>query len=225
MTDLNLTFGSEDIVEYGKPLRPSALAEPPAVVFALEPDRSSMTLHTLLMVDPDAPFRDTPTEGEWVHWLVYDIPGNHTALGKTLVEYAAPKPRKCPKNERLCLKEHRITFILWEQPHGPIDLQPEDTRLAAAIAANKGQARAGYKARDFAARHRLGLHIGLNFLETWHDPNDGSFYQVPWYHVRDESLGQVSHLVPHVERPRAASKAASKTAGKASSKAAKKDEL
>ena len=26
-------------------------------------------------VDPDVPFRDSPTDGEWLHWLVYDIPG------------------------------------------------------------------------------------------------------------------------------------------------------
>ena len=34
-----------------------------------------------MMVDPDVPFRDSPTDGEWLHWLVYDIPGNDTARG------------------------------------------------------------------------------------------------------------------------------------------------
>ena len=195
MTDLNLTYGDGAVVEYGKTLAPSRLAQPPAVAFSLEPDRDASTLHTLLMVDPDVPYRDSPTEGEWVHWLVYDIPGNATAEGKTLVEYAPPEPKKCPADDRFCLPEHRVTFLLWEQPHGPLALDAEDVP----IAARSTRGRARYKARDFAARHRLGLQIGLNFLETRHD--DGKLEELPWWHVRDkESLARVSHLIPHVER-------------------------
>jgi len=128
MCDLNLTYASAAVgnggvnVEYGKPLSPSAVARAPAVAFALEPDRGPTTLHTLLMVDPDVPFRDAPSDGEWVHWLVYDIPGNATAKGTTLVEYSPPAPKPCPASDRLCLREHRVIFILWEQPHGPLVL-------------------------------------------------------------------------------------------------------
>ena len=210
MTDLNLTYATR-VVEYGKPIAPSELTLPPRVAFSLEPDRDTSTLHTLMMVDPDVPFRDTPTDGQWLHWLVYDIPGNDTAAGKTLVEYAPPNPQQCPADERLCLSEHRVTFILWEQPYGPLGLHAEDARIAASSAAG----RARYKARDFAARHRLGMHIGMNFFETQHDRGDGSFYQQPWWHVRDdESLAKLSHAVPHVER-------AAATPGAAASKPAK----
>ena len=205
MCSLNLTYAanakSKDDssgveVEYGKPLPPSRIARAPAVAFALYPDRSARTLHTLLMVDPDAPFRDTPSDGEWVHWLVYDIPGNDTSKGTTLVEYAPPAPKPCPKKDRLCLKEHRVTFILWEQPHGMLQLQSEDVRIKAGSSAG----RARFKARDFAARHRLGLHLAMNFFETYHDEGKGTFDAQPWWHVRDtESLAKVSHLVPHVE--------------------------
>merc|ERR1719440_961360 len=93
MANLNITYAGGADVEYGKPLAPSALALPPEVAFELEPDRDASTLHTLMMVDPDAPFRDRPTERERVHWLVYDIPGNDTRAGKTLVEYAPPTPQ------------------------------------------------------------------------------------------------------------------------------------
>ena len=197
MTTLNLTYPGGVVVEYGKPLSPTRVATAPAVAFALEPDRDAHTLHTLLLVDPDAPFRDSPSAGEWVHWLVYDIPGNETSQGKTLIEYAPPAPRACPRSEKLCLQEHRLTFILWEQPHGPLHLHASDV----AISASDEKGRAQYKARDFASRHRLGMHIGMNFFETWHDPADGTFGAHPWWHVTDDhALRQVGHLIPHVVR-------------------------
>ena len=69
------------------------------------------------------------------------------------------------------------------------------------IAAAQAAGRARYKARDFAARHRLGMHIGMNFCETWFDAGDGRFYDVPWWYVRDaESLARLGHAVPHVVR-------------------------
>ena len=198
MTDLNLTYGSTD-VEYGKPLSPTAVAQVPDVAFSLAPDRDATTFHTLMMVDPDEPFRDRHPTGEWLHWLVYDIPGNDTRSGRTLVEYSAPAPQPCPVGERLCLPEHRITFILWEQPHGRLALQKEDVPIRAAST----EGRAQYKARDFASRHRLGLQLAMNFFETWHDRGDGQFDARPWWHVRDtESLAQVGHLIPHKERGR-----------------------
>ena len=119
MTSLNLTY-NDAVVEYGKPLAPSRVTKPPRVAFDLEPDRDMGTLHTLMMVDPDVPYRDAPADGEWVHWLIYDIPGNDTARGKTLIEYAPPAPKPCPPSDKLCLSEHRVTFILWEQTHGPL---------------------------------------------------------------------------------------------------------
>jgi len=146
------------------------------------------------MVDPDVPFRDSPTDGEWVHWLVYDIPGNDVGKGKTLVEYRAPAPKPCPKADKLCLPEHRVTFILWEQPHGPLELQPEDVVRRA----GSTEGRARYKARDFAARHRLGLQIGMNFYETYY----GAPAAQPWWYVSDhKSLADVEHLIPHTVRP------------------------
>jgi phosphatidylethanolamine-binding protein (PEBP) family uncharacterized protein len=33
-------------------------------------------LYTLILTDPDAPSRRSPTQREWRHWLVMNIPGN-----------------------------------------------------------------------------------------------------------------------------------------------------
>ena len=112
MTSLNLTYApaadgkdqSPAVVEYGRLIAPSRVATPPSVAFDLETDRDASTLHTLMMVDPDVPFRDAPTDGQWLHWLVYDIPGNDTARGRTLVEYTPPAPRACPADDDLCLR-------------------------------------------------------------------------------------------------------------------------
>jgi phosphatidylethanolamine-binding protein (PEBP) family uncharacterized protein len=198
MTELNISFPSGVVADYGKPIPPSLLDRRPEVAFELEPDRDASTLHTLMMVDPDVPFRDSPTDGEWLHWLVYDIPGNDTARGSTLAEYTPPRPKPCPASggaAKLCLKEHRLTFILWEQPHGPLALHGEDMRIAAEQAAPRRR----YKARDFAARHRLGLQLAMNFLETW---DEAAGFASPWWHVNDEeSLRLVGHLIPHTIRP------------------------
>lgn len=96
-----------------------------------------------------------------VLWIVHDIPGNETAAGRTLVPYASPSPLPCEAADELCLPEHRVTFILWEQPDGPLRLDPEDEALRAPAAV-----REQFQARDFAARHGLGLPLAANFFET-----------------------------------------------------------
>lgn len=88
------------------------------MLFALEPDRDAQTLHTLIAVDPDVPSRDRREGRERLLWLVYDIPGNRTEAGKTLMEYAPPQPAACAESDALCLPEHRVTFALFEQHYG-----------------------------------------------------------------------------------------------------------
>lgn len=179
MTELNITYQYGQIVSYGKRIAPSALSTVPAIRFSLKPDRAASAFHTLMMVDPDAPYRDSPADGELLLWLVYDIPGNDVSLGQTLVGYTAPEPQPCPSDDKFCLPEHRVTFLLWEQPHGPLLMQPEDLLRRS----GSKEVRQRFRARDFASRHRLGLQIAMNFFETSHaDP-----LQAPWWHVSDSN--------------------------------------
>ena len=145
MTELNVSFPTGAIADYGKPVAPAQLAQQPAVAFALEPDRDASTLHTLAMVDPDVPSRDAPVDGEWLHWLVYDIPGNDTRRGKTLAAYAPPKPARCGRRAPLPARAPRRLRAVG-QP-GPLALHDED---AAIPRPQRGRAR--FK-QDFASRH------------------------------------------------------------------------
>ena len=220
MTELGLTYGAGPAareVRFGKPIAPALVERAPTVRFALGSHSRPGTLHTLIAVDPvqparpplprppalqppsppgaqDVPFRDAPSEAERLLWLVYDIPANETARGKTLVRYEGARPQPCPAADRLCLAEHRVTFVLWEQPHGRLSLHAEDSRLAAGASSGASHgapadARKRYRARDFASRHRLGLPIACNFFETWHPGGGGSggtrIGEWPWWHVRD----------------------------------------
>lgn len=51
-------------------------AHAPSVTFAGAPNK----LHTLIMVDPDAPSPDNPTMAQWLHWIVTNIPGELVAV-------------------------------------------------------------------------------------------------------------------------------------------------
>ena len=82
--------------------------------------------------------------------------------------------------------------MLWEQPNGPLELHTED----AAMSSDSDPGRVHYKARDFAARHQLGLHLALNFFETRAGTLEDSFDRAWWYVSDDQSLAQLAHLMP-----------------------------
>nr|XP_018685380.1 PREDICTED: protein TWIN SISTER of FT-like isoform X3 [Musa acuminata subsp. malaccensis] len=58
-------------ISNGSRLRQSAVADKPQVQIEGNDPRK---LYTLVMVDPDAPSPNNPTDREYLHWLVTDIP-------------------------------------------------------------------------------------------------------------------------------------------------------
>ena len=78
----------------------------PNVHWDSEPD----SFYTLLMVDPDAPTRQSPKFKEWMHWMVVNIPGNNVSQGEEKVGYVGAGP---PKDTGL----HRYVFMVFKQPH------------------------------------------------------------------------------------------------------------
>lgn len=44
----------------------------------------------IFIIGLDIPTRENSTGGQWLHWLVGNIPGNAVAKGETLAEYVGP---------------------------------------------------------------------------------------------------------------------------------------
>ncbi|KAG9488591.1 phosphatidylethanolamine-binding protein 4 [Eleutherodactylus coqui] len=73
-------------------------------------------MYSLLMMDPDAPSRESPGNKYWNHWVIADIQGRDLQSGKSLqgreiTEYKGPSP---PANTGF----HRYQFFLYLQPPG-----------------------------------------------------------------------------------------------------------
>ncbi|XP_077417745.1 phosphatidylethanolamine-binding protein 4 isoform X1 [Vanacampus margaritifer] len=76
------------------------------------PEADENTFYTLVMVDPDAPSRSSPSQRYWRHWLVTDVKGSSLLdgpiQGKTITRYVAPTP---PPGSGF----HRYQFLLYMQ--------------------------------------------------------------------------------------------------------------
>ena len=127
------------------------------------------SLHCLWLftLDPDAPSRADPKYREWHHWLVGNIPGSDVSKGDVLSAYVGAGP---PQGTGY----HRYIFLVYEQPGGRINF--DEPRLP--NTSQKG--RPNFKARDFAAKYKLG------------DPLAGNFFQAEWDDYVPELYKQLS---------------------------------
>ncbi|KAG9302723.1 hypothetical protein G9A89_000871 [Geosiphon pyriformis] len=133
---LDVTIGNEISME--------AAAEAPRIWFMPEENKAD-SQYALLMVDPDAPSRSNPINGEWRHWVIGNIPANGNLFeGQVLTSYNGPTP---PPGTG----QHRYVFLLFRQPNKDIDYEPfpEDRR--------------GLKSREFSEKYGLTL-IGANMF-------------------------------------------------------------
>ncbi|GAU97381.1 hypothetical protein RvY_08691 [Ramazzottius varieornatus] len=135
---------------FGNELKPREVKDEPTVQWKAQ----EKELYTLLMTDPDAPSRSNPKNGEWKHWLVVNIPGNHVKEGQVMAEYVGSGP---PEKTGL----HRYVLLAYKQP-GKLSLndKPLDKQTA--------NGRANWKVQKFAEENKLG------------DPIAGNFYQAQW---------------------------------------------
>uniref|UniRef100_A0A915BK81 Phosphatidylethanolamine-binding protein n=1 Tax=Parascaris univalens TaxID=6257 RepID=A0A915BK81_PARUN len=145
-------FDSGVEVDCGNVLTPTQVKNPPKVSWDAEPG----VLYTLIMTDPDAPSRKTPTFREWHHWLITNIPGNDISKGEVLSEYISSAP---PPNTGL----HRYVYLVYKQS-GKIS-DPEHGHLPG----NSGEKRGGFKAAAFAKKHNLGDPVAGNFYQAEYD--------------------------------------------------------
>nr|GEY41707.1 flowering locus T [Tanacetum cinerariifolium] len=91
-------------VSNGCELKPSQIVNQPRVDIGGDDMR---VFHTLVMVDPDAPSPSNPNLGEYLHWLVTNIPATTGArFGQEIVCYESPRPS---------MGIHRMVFVLFRQ--------------------------------------------------------------------------------------------------------------
>nr|GEX86628.1 FT like protein [Tanacetum cinerariifolium] len=100
---INLSVSYDDReVSNGCELKPSQIVNQPRVDIGGDDMR---VFHTLVMVDPDAPSPSNPNIGEYLHWLVTNIPATTGArFGQEIVCYESPRPS---------MGIHRMVFVLF----------------------------------------------------------------------------------------------------------------
>ncbi|KAG0750188.1 hypothetical protein G6F57_000448 [Rhizopus arrhizus] len=102
---LSITYPNKK-VDLGNFIAPSESVKAPQISFAASDPHSQ---YALLMVDPDAPSKETPTNAPFRHWVVVNIPSSgDLALADQLSTYIGPGP---PVNSGY----HRYIFLLYKQ--------------------------------------------------------------------------------------------------------------
>ncbi|EDV94650.1 protein D2 [Drosophila grimshawi] len=148
---LHVTYPPEIVVREGNELTPRQVKDQPQVNWEND---APTALHTLLMVDPDAPSRADPKFREILHWAVINIPGIQLSQGQELAEYIGSGP---PEGTGL----HRYIFLLYRQSHKIDDPQHIDKRTR--------EGRFNFSARQFASKHGLGKPIAGNYYQAQYD--------------------------------------------------------
>uniref|UniRef100_N1QVK8 Uncharacterized protein n=1 Tax=Aegilops tauschii TaxID=37682 RepID=N1QVK8_AEGTA len=102
---LRVLYGDREIT-VGSELRPSQVASPPTMRITGRPG----SLYTLVSgdgVDPDAPTPTDPSNREYLHWFVTDIPdGGDVGHGTEVMAYEKPQPTA---------GIHRMAFVVFRQ--------------------------------------------------------------------------------------------------------------
>ncbi|XP_051183519.1 protein VERNALIZATION 3 [Lolium perenne] len=143
---LRVLYGNREIT-VGSELRPSHVANQPTVQIT----GLSRSFYTLVMVDPDAPSPSDPSEREYVHWLVTDIPeGGDVSRGTEVVAYESPRPTA---------GIHRFVFVVFRQTVQQIIYAPGW--------------RANFNTRDFAAFYSLGAPAAAAYINCQREGSCG----------------------------------------------------
>ncbi|XP_035260903.1 39S ribosomal protein L38, mitochondrial [Anguilla anguilla] len=158
---LRITYGEEASaqVHYGNHVNPAQAVAAPHVSFEAEED----SLWTLLLTSPDEHLLDS--EGEYVHWLVGNIPGNAVESGEEVCHYFPPFPAKGTGF-------HRFVFLLFKQD-APVDFE-HDCRPSPCHSLKQRT----FKTVEFYRRHQdVITPAGLAFFQSqWDDTVTNTFH-------------------------------------------------
>ncbi|XP_048502480.1 protein FLOWERING LOCUS T-like isoform X2 [Beta vulgaris subsp. vulgaris] len=100
---LRVIYESREVINACE-FKPSQVVNPPRIEIL---GNNARALYTLVMVDPDAPSPGSPTEREYLHWLVTNIPATGGInSGHEIVAYESPRPS---------MGIHRLVYIVFCQ--------------------------------------------------------------------------------------------------------------
>ncbi|XP_072958115.1 protein FLOWERINGUS T-like [Typha angustifolia] len=135
---LRVIYNNKELTN-GSELKPSQVVNEPRIEIG---GRDMRNLYTLVMVDPDSPSPSNPTNREYLHWLVTDIPETTNAnFGNEVVCYENPRP---------IAGIHRFVFVLFRQ-------SVRQTIYAPGWRQN-------FNSRDFTALYNLGPPVAAVFF-------------------------------------------------------------
>ncbi|KAL4648072.1 39S ribosomal protein L38, mitochondrial-like [Arapaima gigas] len=166
---LRVTYGNEATghVHYGNHITPAEALAAPRVTY----DAEENSLWSLLLTSPDEHLQDK--EGEYVHWLVGNIPGNAVQSGEELCHYMPPFPAKGTGFLR-------FVFILFKQDKA-IDF--EQHRRSSPCYSLKERT---FKTLEFYRMHQDSM-----------TPAGLAFFQSQW----DESVTNTFHTLLNMKEP------------------------
>ncbi|XP_065367027.1 protein D2-like [Calliphora vicina] len=137
-------------VSMGEELQPKQVKDQPEVTW----DTEDGSLYTLIMVDPDAPSRQSPTYREVLHWLVINIPGTKVSEGQVVAEYIGSG---APKDTGL----HRYVFLVFKQA---LKISTDKFILNKSL-----EGRFSIKTRDYITKYNLGNPVAGNYYQAQYD--------------------------------------------------------
>ena len=144
--ELIVEFENGCKLEYGNELTPTQVQKCPINVgWTADPN----VLYTLAFVDPDAPSRANPVNGQCVHWLVVNIPGNSILDGDQYTEYIGSG---APKGTGL----HRYVYLIFKQNGKISPNHPVASKFSR-------EGRLKFKIANFVKEYSLSGPIAGNF--------------------------------------------------------------
>jgi len=144
-------------ISMGQEITPTQAQAKPVVGWEAEPG----AFYTLVLTDPDAPSRASPTLREWVHWVRVNIPGDNLPCdgedgGDDLKTYVGAGP---PADTG----KHRYVFLLYKQPDGKQTFEDGDRTPFVKNGRDK------WSAAKFAEKYNLGTPVSWTYFEAEFD--------------------------------------------------------
>lgn len=158
---LNVTFGGGNQREWklfcGQRLAREFTQEAPRLSFD---DADVGATYALVMLDRDAPSRDSPSAAPYVHWIVGDVRGDELASGSPVSVRGLEVEPYMPPSPPPSTGYHRYALFLFRQPRFHIQYRPLHG------------SRARFNVTDWAWRYDLGRPEAASFFRTRDAPED-----------------------------------------------------